>query len=156
MLIQWVHGKDRGWGLSLPHLYTPWGYLGPSLKELVILFLKKCSVHKNSSNRTEWYLGASPLPGPTSSTGKEEGYCCLSAQAPVMGTRAVSVLGVIYWLLVTAGREVYTQVNTERYTYKRWRLVAKWGLSRWHSWARNSIKMESKEWNLRPRFLVKS
>lgn len=93
---------------------------------------------------------------PAAVHGKEEGSCGLSAQAPVAGTRAVSVPGVVCWSLVTAGREVYTRVNTERYIYKKRGLVAKQGLSRWHGCASNSNKVESGEWNLRPWFLVKS
>lgn len=42
-----------------------------------------------------------------------------AAQACVLGTRVVNVLGVIYWSVVAAGAEksVYT-VNTARGTYR--------------------------------------
>lgn len=154
MLQLQVHPQDypggswQGQGLGAFTSFPPsfLGCLSPSLRELVILFfLKKGSVPKNSSKRTECCLEAPHLPEPTrvaqlAVRGKEEGSCGVSALAPVVGTRVVS-------LLVThdSDREVYIQVNTERYACKRWGLVAKQGLSRWPGHARNSIQIGSGE-----------
>ena len=107
----------------------PLGCLGPGPESWFFWSLKRAVVHEIAPVGLRDVLGhggqASPLPGPggvvpPAVCGKEEEYCCFSAQACVLGTRLGSVLGVICCSVVTAGAEesMYTNEHREGHIQK--------------------------------------